>query len=275
MKRLILLGFLGLFFALKLSANEAILEANTKTAREFLNALYTDKAKVESLLGSTYTQHNQHYEDGKEAIIKALPYFKGELYIARTLAEDDLVVLHNEFSEGENKGVGFDIFRIKKGKITEHWDNLAPKMPLNPSKRSQIDGEFRLDKSVDTKASKKLVKAFVKDILMGRNLAKLEGYFDGDDYIQHNAFVKDGVQGFARYLNSPLRKTRYLKIHKLIAQNDFVLVIAELEDKKSKQRLASYDLFRVQAGKIAEHWDIIEPILSPSEAKNKNSKFGF
>jgi len=134
--------------------------------------------------------------------------------IVRAFGENDLVVLHNEFSENNHQGVGFDIFRIKKGKIVEHWDNLAPKMPLNSSGRSQIDGTATLDKNADTKASKKLVKGFVEDILMGKNLSNLESYFNAQNYIQHNAFVSDGLQGFKAYLSSPLRKTKYKKFIK-------------------------------------------------------------
>jgi predicted SnoaL-like aldol condensation-catalyzing enzyme len=38
---------------------------------------------------------------------------------------------------------------------------------------------------------------------------------------------------------------------------------------------AFYDLFRVDGGKIAEHWDVIEPIPDPRDWKNGNGKFGF
>ena len=36
--------------------------------------------------------------------------------------------------------IGFDVFRVEDGKIAEHWDNLIPEQPKNPSGRSQIDG---------------------------------------------------------------------------------------------------------------------------------------
>ena len=38
---------------------------------------------------------------------------------------------------------------------------------------------------------------------------------------------------------------------------------------------AFYDLFRVQNGKVAEHWDVIEPIAPKDQWKNQNGKFGF
>ena len=36
-----------------------------------------------------------------------------------------------------------------------------------------------------------------------------------------------------------------------------------------------YDLYRIENGKIAEHWDTIEAIPARSEWKNQNGKFGF
>jgi predicted SnoaL-like aldol condensation-catalyzing enzyme len=38
---------------------------------------------------------------------------------------------------------------------------------------------------------------------------------------------------------------------------------------------AFYDLFRVENGKIAEHWDVIETIPALADWKNQNGKFGF
>jgi len=38
---------------------------------------------------------------------------------------------------------------------------------------------------------------------------------------------------------------------------------------------AFYDLFRVQDGKIAEHWDVLEAIIPKEQWKNQNGKFGF
>ena len=61
------------------------------------------------------------------------------------------------------------------------------------------------------------------------------------------------------------------KIHKILGQGNFVLVVAEgaISDKP----VAYYDLFHVENNKIAEHWDVIENIPPQSEWKNQNGKF--
>ena len=42
-----------------------------------------------------------------------------------------------------------------------------------------------------------------------------------------------------------------------------------------KEKVSFYDLFRVEEGKVVEHWDTIEKIVPPSDAKNGNGKFNF
>jgi predicted SnoaL-like aldol condensation-catalyzing enzyme len=57
----------------------------------------------------------------------------------------------------------------------------------------------------------------------------------------------------------------------VIGEGNFVLVVSEanLGGKPS----AIYDLFRLENGKIAEHWDIIDSIPPKDQWKNANGKF--
>ena len=64
---------------------------------------------------------------------------------------------------------------------------------------------------------------------------------------------------------------KYTKVHKILGEGNFVLVVSEgnFGDKPS----AYYDLYRIQNGKIAEHWDTIQAIPPREEWKNPNGKF--
>jgi len=42
-----------------------------------------------------------------------------------------------------------------------------------------------------------------------------------------------------------------------------------------KEKVSFYDLFRVENGKVVEHWDTIEKLTPASEAQNSNGKFNF
>lgn len=64
---------------------------------------------------------------------------------------------------------------------------------------------------------------------------------------------------------------KYDTIHNVIGQGNFVLVVSE--GTFGGKHTSFYDLFRVENGKIAEHWDVIETILPDSEHANTNGKF--
>ena len=62
-------------------------------------------------------------------------------------------------------------------------------------------------------------------------------------------------------------------MHAVFAEANYVLTVSE--GTLAGQHSSFYDLYRVENGKIAEHWDTIEAIPPQSEWKNKNGKFGF
>jgi predicted SnoaL-like aldol condensation-catalyzing enzyme len=64
---------------------------------------------------------------------------------------------------------------------------------------------------------------------------------------------------------------KYDKVHRVLGEGEFVLAISE--GSFAGKPTAFYDLFRVEEGKIAEHWDVIEPIAPRDQWKNANGKF--
>jgi predicted SnoaL-like aldol condensation-catalyzing enzyme len=234
---------------------------------------------VASINANKYIQHNLAVADGLAgfgAVLQALPKGSAKVNTVRVFQDADFVFAHTEYNFFGPK-IGFDVFRFDAGKIVEHWDNLqsTPAAP-NPSGRSMIDGPTTAQDLGSTAANKTLVRAFVDDILVNGRMDKLAGYFDGDNYVQHNPQIADKLSGLGAALQAMAKAgvtMKYDRIHKVLGEGNFVLVISEgsLAGKHS----AFYDLFRVQSGKIAEHWDVIETIAPKSEHKNDNGKFGF
>jgi predicted SnoaL-like aldol condensation-catalyzing enzyme len=60
-------------------------------------------------------------------------------------------------------------------------------------------------------------------------------------------------------------------IHKVLGEGNFVLLVSEGTFMGTHSSF--YDLFRVENGRIAEHWDVIEPIPAKENWKNNNGKF--
>lgn len=106
-------------------------------------------------------------------------------------------------------------------------------------------------------------------------MEKLAGYFNCDNYIQHNPQIPDNLSGLGATLETLAKQgitMKYDKSHKVLGEGNFVLVVSE---GFGGVHNSFYDLFRVESGKIAEHWDTIEPITPKETHKNKNGKFGF
>lgn len=226
-----------------------------------------------------YTQHNLAIKDGLEgfaAALAALPEGSARVHTVRVFQDENFVFAHTDYNFFGPK-IGFDIFRFEDGKIVEHWDNLAetPAKP-NPSDHSMIDGATELKDLEKTAVNKNLVEQFVRDVLMGQAPDKLTSYFDGDRYIQHNPAIADGLSGLGTALAEMAKNgitMTYERIHKVLGEGNFVLVVSE--GSFAGKPVSFYDLFRVEAGKIAEHWDVIEPLLPKSEWQHQNGKFGF
>lgn len=239
----------------------------------------TDIAK--ELLAEDYIQHNLAYGTGRDAFISSVEYLasadeKTTVENIRAFEDGDKVFLQTVYNfAGAGEQVAFDIFRFdNEGKISEHWDNLAAKAEPNPSGHTQIDGTMEVTDLDKTEENRKLVEDFLYDVMQGNNLDKTPDYFDGDTYIQHNTGIADGISGLNEALAALAEQNIqmiYTTTHQVLAQGNFVLAVSEgtFGDKPT----AYYDLWRVENGKIAEHWDVMETIANKSTWQNQNGKF--
>jgi predicted SnoaL-like aldol condensation-catalyzing enzyme len=231
---------------------------------------------ISYISSSKYIQHNLSVADGLagfNALLKQLPPNSAKVKIKRVFQDGAYVFTHSEYILFGPK-IGFDIFRFENGKIVEHWDNLQITAKSNPSGHSMIDGTTQVKDFGKTKANKALVKGFVEDILVNGKMDKLAGYFDGDNYIQHNPRIPDQLSGLRKTLDEWRKQgiiMKYHKIHKVLGEGNFVLAVSE--GYMAGKHYSFYDLFRVANGKIAEHWDVIEEILAKNKWKNNNGKF--
>ena len=95
-----------------------------------------------------------------------------------------------------------------------------------------------------------------------------------EGYIQHNTGIADGLSGLGAALAALAEQgvqMIYHKTHQVLAQGNFVLAVSE--GAYGSAPTSYYDLWRVENGKIAEHWDVMETIADPSTWQNQNGKF--
>lgn len=255
---------------------------NIEKATALINTFAAgDTATARNLLAEGYIQHNLAYGTGRDAFIGSVEYLasapvKTTVNNVRAFEDGDKVFLQTIYNfAGAGKQVAFDIFRFDAdGKIAEHWDNLAALAAPNPSGHTQTDGAMGITDLDKTEANRELVKAFLYDVMQGNNPAKTPDYFSGDIYIQHNAGIADGVSGLGAALAALAEQgiqMIYATVHQVLAQGNFVLAVSE--GTFGGTPTSYYDLWRVEDGKITEHWDVMETIADKSTWANENGKF--
>lgn len=222
-----------------------------------------------------YIQHNLNVGPGLAgvtALAKSLPP-DTKVNTVRVLHDGDFVFAHTEYSFFGPK-IGFDIFRFEDDLIVEHWDNLQQTASQpSPSGHTMIDGPtvaLDLDR---TEANKALMRRYMDDLLSGRR-ETFPSYFNGTQYIQHNPWVADTIPGLIAGLQDLAAKGQavvYKRVHMILGEGNFVLVVAEATFGGVPTGI--YDLFRIENGKIAEHWDTLEAIPPRADWKNENGKF--
>lgn len=246
-------------------------------ATELLKSIETGESKPLTYINPTkYIQHNLAVADGLagvKALLQSLPREATKVNTVRVLQDGNFVILHTEYNFFDPK-VGFDIFRFEDERIVEHWDNLQETaLKPSPSGHTMIDGPTVISDLDKTETNKALMQAYMDDLLHGRK-EKFSSYFDGNNYIQHNPLVADNLTGlFAglKALANEGQAVKYDRVHKVLGEGNFVLVLAE--GSFGDRPVSYYDLYRIDNGKIAEHWDTIEPIPPRAEWKNPNGKF--
>ena len=240
-----------------------------------------DSGAAAELLAEGYIQHNLAYGTGRDAFVGSVNYLasapvKTTVQNIRVFEDGDKVFLQTVYNfAGMGEQVAFDIFRFDaEGKIAEHWDNLTAKAAPNPSGRTQIDGTTEITDLDKTEENRVIVKNFLFDVMQGNNSARTPDYFDGDTYIQHNTGIADGLSGLGAALEALGKQgiaMVYDKVHQVLAQGNFVLAVSE--GTFGGAATSYYDLWRIENGKIAEHWDVMETIAAEDTWQNTNGKF--
>jgi len=232
-----------------------------------------DRAAIEAAISpERYVQHNLRFADGRQTLLDALPSLVQagtKARIVRTLRDGDHTVHHTEYLLFGRRQVGFDVFRFEGDQIVEHWDNLQELAGPSPDGHSMTDGATEVTELAATEANKQLVRDLIAVVFQGHQYQRLPEFISTTTYLQHNPAVADGLAGL-QAAGPLLARFNYRKVHKVLGEGNFVLAMSEiLFDGKEA---AVYDLFRLEGGKVVEHWDVLELVPPRSEWRNANGK---
>jgi predicted SnoaL-like aldol condensation-catalyzing enzyme len=126
--------------------------------------------------------------------------------------------------------------------------------------------------AADLEANKKTVLEFYEAGLNKKDFEAASKYF-GPKYIQHNPGAPDGTEGFKGFLNFLRDKfpNSHSEIKKVFADGDFVILHVHAVREPGTRGRAIVDIFRLENGKIVEHWDVAQDI--PEKMPHNNGMF--
>lgn len=244
------------------------------TLQRAMNALFRDfdETQMRALFAQNYIQHNPHVATGIDPVIGLLPVLKeaGFDYTTHRVLEDGDMLLthttyHNAHVFGAKEVVAFDLWRMEDGKVAEHWGAIIQMHAETASGRSQTDGMTEVTDLDKTTQNKALVEEFVRTVLMNQDTDRMDDFIRDGIYDQHNPVVADGPDALKAVIGEIKNNT----LHRVIGEGNFVLTQAE--GTWGDKPVAIFDLFRVENGKIAEHWDVLQEV--PAQMAHENGMF--
>jgi predicted SnoaL-like aldol condensation-catalyzing enzyme len=232
------------------SNKQIVLESYRKIIRDL------DLSLVDSYIREDYIQHSPTVKDGKAGILEMLHFMKtlprpaevAPSPIIRVIAEGGFVAVHLDIRFMGKRAAIIDLFRLKDGMLAEHWDAGQE----IGEEDSMTNGTATINESANAQESKMVVQQFynINDPLK-------TGKYLSADYTEHNT------------ASTLLSWPDSIKMHRLIAEGD--LVFAQCEGMKAGKVFTLCHIFRVEAGKIVEHWSVEQEV--PAVMAHGNGMF--
>jgi len=122
-------------------------------------------------------------------------------------------------------------------------------------------------------SNKEIVTAFFRMMFQDREIDEAVRLYVSPNYVQHNPYMRDGVgpmvDFFPPYFDQ--HPQAIVEIKRVIADGDLVVIHNQWRDSPEDRGQAVVDIFRVDKGKIVEHWDVSQEI--PENPANQNGMF--
>jgi predicted SnoaL-like aldol condensation-catalyzing enzyme len=120
--------------------------------------------------------------------------------------------------------------------------------------------------------NKKIIAEFYDAALNQKDFEKASKYL-GSRYTQHNPGAADGpegLKGFLAFLKDKFPNNKS-EIKRIFADGDYVIVHVHAVREPGTRGNAIVDIFKLENGKVVEHWDVVQPI--PEKPANNNGMF--
>ena len=111
---------------------------NSELVKTAITAIFGNKdiSAFDKYFGENYIQHNPSFPNGTGVLKQVVPTMPADSgYEPGVITENgEIVMIHGRYTNWNGKTmVAVDIFRVKDGKITEHWDVMQEEVTANKS----------------------------------------------------------------------------------------------------------------------------------------------
>ncbi|MBR0743369.1 ester cyclase [Bradyrhizobium japonicum] len=126
--------------------------------------------------------------------------------------------------------------------------------------------------SAQEEANRAAVLAFYEKGLNQKDADAALAYV-GNRYVQHNPSAPDGPDGFRKFIGFLREKfpNAHSEIKRSFVDGDFVILHVHSFREPGSRGRAIVDIFKLENGKIVEHWDVVQDI--PENPANNNTMF--
>lgn len=119
--------------------------------------------------------------------------------------------------------------------------------------------------------NKEIVLKFYEEVFNGWDVSNIDAYM-ADDYIQHNPNTETGKKGFLKFAEKFLAMKPHMEIRQIMEEGDLVCVFFKCTLANGMVNKV-FDLYRLENGKLCEHWDCVEHDVGGIVPKHDNGLF--
>ena len=125
----------------------------------------------------------------------------------------------------------------------------------------------------DPQTNKQTVLAYYNMAFNERKPAEAAKKYGAAHYIQHNPQAPDGFEAFVHFVEGFAEHfpEMSLEIKRAVAEGDMVVTHSLIKTSPEDRGTAAADFFRLEEGKVVEHWDVLQPV--PESAANDHPMF--
>jgi predicted SnoaL-like aldol condensation-catalyzing enzyme len=205
-----------------------------------------------------YKQHNPTVKQGRAGITEMINYLKtlplppegAKSPVIRAIQEGDFVVIHLDIQFMGKRMAVIDLFKLKDGMLTEHWDAIQPLPDESGKTITSTNGTVEIDHNALAENSKHIVSLYYKAVINKTSSQQ----FIHPGYVEHDSVIAES----GKTLTDHIIERQDVKLHRVIAEGDFVVVQSQFN--RSGKGFVLYEIFRVANHKIAEHWSVEQAI---------------